>query len=88
MITTTVAHDNDSALDTWLSVEPDVYLDARRPGWRAYEGARLVRFVRRAGERRGRLRVAPSATGIIEVLTSPAPPARAPEGSMIARGAA
>jgi hypothetical protein len=72
MIETTVAPGNDSALDTWLGVEPDVYLDARRPEWRVYDVAGLVRFIRRGGERCGRCCVAPAATEIIEALTSPA----------------
>jgi hypothetical protein len=59
---------NDSAVEAWLRVEPDEYLDARKPEWRVYEVAGLVRFVRNAGEARGRLVVAPSATEIFDAL--------------------
>ena len=68
MIRTTLPAETDPERDTWLGVEPDVYLDARRASWGVHEAAGLVRYMRPSGERRGRLRVAPAAAEIIAVL--------------------
>jgi hypothetical protein len=78
MTETTLACGNDPAVNAWPGIDPDVYLDARRPGWRIHEAAGLIRFVRHSGERRGRLRVAPSATEIMEALALAAPGSPAP----------
>ena len=62
----------DLTLSTWLQIEADVYLDARRPGWAAHERAGLVRYARPGGERHACVFVAPEAVDIIQALARPA----------------
>jgi hypothetical protein len=33
-----------AAVTTWLAIDPDRYLDCRRPEWNAHEVAGLVRY--------------------------------------------
>jgi hypothetical protein len=72
MIDTRVSPGNDVALDTWLGIEPDVYLDARSPDWAVWDVTGLVRYSRRTGDRRERIWIAPTATEIIAALAAPA----------------
>ena len=68
---TSIADADPSILTAWPSLEPDRYLDARRPAWEPSERARLVRYVRLRDERNARVYIDPAATEIIEALFTP-----------------
>ena len=66
---------DELTLMAWLSVDPDAYLDARRPGWEAHERAGLVRHAHLRGQRCARVYVAPAATEVFDELARAAEPA-------------